>query len=88
MIVSHNQDRLGVIRLDKRTNGEYLLSVYLNPDHYGQGIASQALALVDKQHPYMTIKATVLKENIASQKLFKKAGYLQLSKENFVRPAL
>ncbi|WP_406734092.1 UDP-2,4-diacetamido-2,4,6-trideoxy-beta-L-altropyranose hydrolase [Vibrio scophthalmi] len=88
MIMSHNQNRLGVIRLDKRINEEYLLSVYLNPDHYGQGVASQALALIDKQHPYMTIKATVLKENIASQKLFEKAGYLRLSKESFVRPAL
>ncbi|ROV58151.1 UDP-2,4-diacetamido-2,4,6-trideoxy-beta-L-altropyranose hydrolase [Vibrio ponticus] len=88
MVVNQDGKRLGVVRLDKQMSEEYLLSVYINPEHYGQGIASKALALVDVKHPAIVIKATVMEENIASQKLFEKAGYLRLNKENFIRPAL
>ncbi|MEZ8887943.1 UDP-2,4-diacetamido-2,4,6-trideoxy-beta-L-altropyranose hydrolase [Vibrio sp. 10N.247.311.14] len=76
---------IGVIRLDKQTNGEYLISIFVQPESFGQGYAKQALINVDSLHPDMTIHATVMETNSASQHLFRSANYHQTSPDSFVR---
>lgn len=77
--------KLGVVRLDRQSEGHYLVSIFVEPNSYGKGIASQALAMVDDIHPDVTLHATVLKSNLGSRKLFQKANYQQVDDENFVR---
>lgn len=77
----------GVVRLDKSENGNYIVSIYVDPQYFGKGIASAALNYIGTVHDNLTIEATVLKENRASQALFKKAGYQQIKPELFLRKA-
>lgn len=76
---------LGVLRLDRIKAGEYLISIFISPDTFGKGVATQALALVNVIHPKITIHATVLKKNSASQALFERAKYQRLTNEQFIR---
>lgn len=80
-----NSDKVGVVRLDRITSGCYLVSIFIDPDCYGRGIALAALEVVDSIHPDITLHATVLKANLASQRLFKKAGYQQVDDETYIR---
>ncbi|TWU69330.1 UDP-2,4-diacetamido-2,4,6-trideoxy-beta-L-altropyranose hydrolase [Shewanella algae] len=78
----------GALRLDRQSQGQYLISIFIAPENYGQGIASQALAMVDQIHPHITIKATVLTHNTASQKLFEHSSFTRISEQKFVRPPI
>ncbi len=75
----------GVVRLDKSNNSEFLVSIFILPEYYGKGVAKSALAFIDVVHRDIIINATVLTENIASQRLFTKAGYTKLDNEHFQR---
>lgn len=76
---------VGVVRLDKIAAAEYLLSIFIAPDYYNQGIAKRALASLDKLYPSITIRAQVLTANLASQRLFTQAGYQRITAETFIR---
>jgi len=84
-LISTNE-RIGVVRLDKIKKSEYLISIFVDSKHYGKGIAKQALANIDMLHSNIIIHATVLEENLASQKLFTSANYQQISESTFIRP--
>lgn len=77
--------KLGVLRLDKLKPKNYLVSIFVAPEAYGLGVATAALKMVDAIHPELTLHATVLECNKASQKLFKKANYTQQNPETFIR---
>jgi RimJ/RimL family protein N-acetyltransferase len=77
--------KLGVLRLDKIESKNYLVSIFVAPDSYGCGVAIAALKMADRIHPDLTLHATVLECNKASQKLFKKANYTQQDPESFIR---
>ncbi|WP_133152750.1 GNAT family protein, partial [Vibrio sp. 10N.261.52.A1] len=66
----------------------YLVSIFVAPTEYGRGIATAALKMADVIHPDLTLHATVLISNQASQLLFKKANYIQQGSENFIRNPL
>lgn len=77
--------KLGVLRLDKIEPKNYLVSIFVAPDSYGCGVATAALKMADVIHSDLTLHATVLECNKASQKLFKKANYIQHNSETFIR---
>lgn len=79
------EEKLGVVRLDHQTDDHYLVSIFIDPCYFGQGIALSALKMLDAIHPMFYLHATVLKENFASQRLFEKANYQRLSEETFIR---
>lgn len=80
-----NNHKVGVVRLDRMDQGEYLVSIFIDPQHYGKGIAHKALAALDSLHSNVTLHATVLKENLASQNLFQKAGYQKINQDAYLR---
>lgn len=80
--------KVGVVRLDYRKEGHYLVSVFIDPSHYGKGIGRQGLQIIDRVHGHVTLHATVLKENVASQRLFESLGYLRENPEKFIRPPI
>ncbi|HDU8578783.1 TPA: UDP-2,4-diacetamido-2,4,6-trideoxy-beta-L-altropyranose hydrolase [Vibrio diabolicus] len=86
MIVNRGDDnKVGAVRLDRIEAGHYLVSIFLDPKSYGKGIAFKALTIVDAIHPDITLHATVLKANSASQRLFQKCCYQQIDEETYVR---
>ena len=76
---------VGVLRLNRESKGEYLVSIFIAPACHGQGFGLKALEYLDVVHPDITLNATVLKANTASQRLFTRAGYRRLSAEQFQR---
>jgi len=86
MIINRaDRSKVGAVRLDRRESGLYLVSIFIDPNLYGKGIAFQALNAIEAIHPDITIHARVLKENIASHRLFRKAGFKQVDDENYIR---
>lgn len=79
---------VGVVRLDLSAENTYTISIFVAPNQYGKGVAKEALAILDKLHPSIIINAVVLKENIASQTLFSRAGYIKVGAENYTRQPL
>lgn len=77
--------QVGVVRLDRQCANEYLISIFIAPDFYGKGIGLSAVKLLDMLHPHITIRATVLEENKASQQLFQKAKYHKIAADEFIR---
>lgn len=77
---------VGGVRLDYTANNTYTISIFIAPEYFGRGIAKFALKQIDIQHPFVTINAVVLKDNIASQRLFSQAGYIKTTAEHFTRP--
>ncbi|EGR3921541.1 UDP-2,4-diacetamido-2,4,6-trideoxy-beta-L-altropyranose hydrolase [Vibrio cholerae] len=80
-----DRSKVGVVRLDRMEADHYLVSIFVDPNSYGKGIAFQALNVIDAIHSDVTLHATVLKENIASQRLFKKARYQQVDEQTYIR---
>jgi UDP-2,4-diacetamido-2,4,6-trideoxy-beta-L-altropyranose hydrolase len=78
----------GVVRLDKTDINEYLISIFIDPEFYGQQIAQQALIYIDTVHSKNTINATILNDNTASQKLFKRANYKKIAEQKYQRSPL
>ncbi|MGF1703696.1 UDP-2,4-diacetamido-2,4,6-trideoxy-beta-L-altropyranose hydrolase [Photobacterium makurazakiensis] len=83
--VGNQLHAVGAVRLNRQQKNEYLISIFIDPHYFGQGIASQCLSILETVHPEIVINATVLKENKASQRLFSKAGYTRLTDETFQR---
>ncbi|WP_260260073.1 UDP-2,4-diacetamido-2,4,6-trideoxy-beta-L-altropyranose hydrolase [Vibrio intestinalis] len=80
-----DRSKVGAVRLDRMESGHYLVSIFVDPNSYGRGVAYQALDAIDAIHPDVTLNATVLKANVASQRLFKKARYHQVDEETYIR---
>lgn len=80
-----HDESVGVIRLDRIKKAEYIVSIFVSPAHFGQGIAQRALNFIDDIHKDVTLHATVLENNIASQRLFTVANYQRVSKDTFIR---
>lgn len=78
----------GCLRLDRFGAGrERLVSIYLAPGAWGQGIATAALDLARRLAPGWRFVAEVLPENDASHRLFRRAGYREEQPGTYVREA-
>ena len=77
--------KIGVLRLDKVEIAVYNLSIFITPSEFKKGFAKKALKYIDVLHPEMSIQATVLEENKASQALFKSTRYTRTSTNLFTR---
>ncbi len=66
----------GVLRLDRTESGKELeVSILTAPKHQRRGIALAALRLAHRLVPHESLLANVLEGNMASQRLFERAGY-------------
>lgn len=78
----------GCLRLDRiGETRERLVSIYLAPGAWGQGIATAALDLARRLAPGWRFIAEVLPENDASHRLFRRAGYREEQPGTYVREA-
>ncbi len=78
LVASSDSRPCGVVRFDCEKE-QAQISIYLSPDFIGKGIGGSVLAAAEaylkKAHPIKSIKAQVLNENKASQKMFEKQNY-------------
>jgi UDP-2,4-diacetamido-2,4,6-trideoxy-beta-L-altropyranose hydrolase len=77
-IILHGSEPAGVIRADLVSGVDratYLVSIYVAPHKYRLGLAMAALKALEFILDYAELRAEIHEENIASHKLFKKAGF-------------
>ena len=84
-IIHYQESPCGVLRLDKKDAEHYEVSILVDPSMQGKGVALQALNQIPKQFGDKNIYAFVNPENKASQKLFLKAKFEQISPNEFIR---
>lgn len=65
----------GVLRLDVRDDGDYTVSILVDPDQKQRGVGLAALRLGRKLLPHVRLVAEVSPDNQASVALFEAAGY-------------
>lgn len=83
-ILQHAHQAAGVIRLDRLGPAVYEVSVFIAPEKKRLGLASTGLRLAGNLHRECELRATVLPENKASQRLFESADYQLVSATEFV----
>jgi RimJ/RimL family protein N-acetyltransferase len=76
-----NETIIGAMRYDLQTDSEATASIYIGPEFWGKGLATQALSDTEKlfrlEFPAINlINAFVRAENNGSKKLFEKSGYI------------
>lgn len=79
MEVDHNP--AGLLRLDRVAEGESEVSILVPQQHQGNGIALSALRILRRMLPWPEFMATVHRQNLASRRLFEKAGYVMEQQE-------
>ncbi len=86
-VIEADGSRAGMLRLDRLKNEAgalaFEISIAVCPQFHGRGIATTALALARRLQPGAMFEAEVLTENSASQALFRKAGFRQVSASRF-----
>lgn len=81
-IIEHEGNAAGSVRLDVNTEAvggavqTGIISIFIAPDFFGNGVASAALDIIAQLHQDIDIMAQVHESNIASLKLFARAGYI------------
>jgi UDP-2,4-diacetamido-2,4,6-trideoxy-beta-L-altropyranose hydrolase len=75
-MILHGEQTAGVVRLDRLATGDgYEVSINVDPEHQGKGIASIALALIRELVSEARFLARIHPSNTASLTLFENAGY-------------
>jgi len=83
-IIIYNNERAGVLRLDKVGEDCLEVSIMIAPEYYRKGIGAAALRLARKTWPNVILRAEVLPGNEASHALFEKCGYEPLRNQIYL----
>ncbi|MDF1795470.1 MAG: GNAT family protein [Coxiellaceae bacterium] len=80
LLLAYNTNPLGVLRYDFAKNGQAETSIYVDPEQHGRGYGSAILLagkawVRQKKHAINQLTAQIKPNNIASIKVFEKAGY-------------
>ena len=92
-IILHGDEPAGVLRLD-RIDGDqdpdntYEVSILVAPDRHRLGIGRAALHLVRQLLPEAELRAEVLPGNVASDALFRSAGFIRRKGSFYSPPAV
>lgn len=79
---------VGFIRLDRSDGGSFEISFYVDPALDGLGLGMRLLSAVEAMVPFgATIFGEVLPDNLKSGHLFKKLGYVNVSRGRWEKPA-
>ncbi len=88
-IVELRNTCVGLVRFDHISEARFEISVIVDPDYQGRGIArsaiTKALAHLEKSHGVFTIIASIHRDNLVSIKLFQNLNFIQIgSKDKFI----
>ena len=85
-IIELDDQAVGLIRLDRIKGEDELseISIVVDPEIQGKGLAFGGLKLVRDMIPHSIIIADVHPDNIASHKLFKKSGYKKIGQRTYI----
>ncbi|OGT32150.1 MAG: hypothetical protein A3E87_05010 [Gammaproteobacteria bacterium RIFCSPHIGHO2_12_FULL_35_23] len=81
LIIENDELKIGVLRIDI-INDKLEVSIYLNPELYGQGYGAKILEMgieyAKENFPEADeLEGKIMIDNVASQKVFLKAGFIE-----------
>jgi len=83
---NHNGNKIGVIRLDRRNKDVAEFNINIAPEMRGKGYGSRLIELAcvsySQEYGQCLFLARIKKDNLASFKTFKKAGFIELFEYN------
>lgn len=86
-IIKHNDIPCGVLRLDIINSTTQEISILLSASHHGKNIASNAIKSIPLDYKKRDIMANVHPKNVASHKLFTRAGFNKIAIDQYILPA-
>lgn len=74
-ILKMENEKIGLVRLDKISIDKYLISFSIAKEYRGKGFGTMLLRLIKEKYSSKILIGKVKKDNIASIKAFQNAGY-------------
>jgi UDP-2,4-diacetamido-2,4,6-trideoxy-beta-L-altropyranose hydrolase len=85
-VILHNRRPVGVLRLDQQADDAYEISILVAAEAHNKNIGGAALELAKRLLPNAVIHAAIHSENLASIRMFERAGYLRVGEEWIFAP--
>jgi UDP-2,4-diacetamido-2,4,6-trideoxy-beta-L-altropyranose hydrolase len=77
-LVLHEGKPAGILRFDRDAQGWYAVTILIAQDHQNLGIGLAALQLAKRLLPHAELRAEINVKNVASVRIFERAGFSQL----------
>jgi RimJ/RimL family protein N-acetyltransferase len=88
-VICLNQQPVGMLRFDGIDGKQIEVSIIIDKQYSGLGVAKKALVKSFELQPKKRFKAVVHKDNLASQNVFEKIGFYKVSEvDNFIEYSL
>lgn len=74
-VILHDGNPVGILRLDRQADGAYEISILVAAEAHNRNIGGAALELAKRLLPDAVIHAAIHSDNLASIRMFERAGY-------------
>ncbi len=85
-VILHDGNPVGVLRLDRQAAGAYEISILVAAEAHGKNIGGAALELAKRLLPDAVIRAAIHSDNLASIRMFERAGYRRAGEDWMLAP--
>jgi UDP-2,4-diacetamido-2,4,6-trideoxy-beta-L-altropyranose hydrolase len=85
-IILYAERPVGVLRLDWQAAGAYEISILVAAEAHGKNIGRAALELIRQLLPDAVIRAVIHADNVASIRMFERAGYCRVGEDWILAP--
>jgi len=85
-VILHGGRPVGVLRLDWQNDGAYEISILVAAAAHGKNIGGAALELAKRLLPDAMIRAVIHADNVASIRMFERAGYRRTGEDWILAP--
>jgi UDP-2,4-diacetamido-2,4,6-trideoxy-beta-L-altropyranose hydrolase len=85
-VILHDSCPVGVLRLDRLAEGAYEISILIGAEVHNKNIGGAALELVKRLFPDAAMHAAIHSENLASIRMFERAGFRRAGEEWILVP--
>jgi pseudaminic acid synthase len=85
-VILHDENPVGILRLDRQADGGYEISILVAAEAHNQNIGGAALELAKRLLPDAVIHAAIHSSNLASIRMFERAGYRRAGEDWMLAP--
>jgi UDP-2,4-diacetamido-2,4,6-trideoxy-beta-L-altropyranose hydrolase len=85
-VILHGECPVGVLRLDRQADSAYQISILVAAEVHGKNIGGAALEFAKRLLPDAVIRAVIHADNVASIRMFERAGYCHAGEDWILAP--
>ena len=83
-LITCDSQSSGFLHLTRIKNITFEISIIVSPDWQGKGVAKEALFIVRKLFPFLTMQAQICTGNTSSQELFLSCGFTKTGEDSYL----